>query len=172
MNCDGRGPRRGWRSRAPATRSGLQAAGWAVGVRERGLSTAAVFAEPGGLEGAGGGGRGVGGAEPGSGFPELLLLLGELRMGWASVHPAPSFLLPCILALSLRFGFSVPDPGLGIWTSDSIVGCSSRFWRPLGLSSGSVISWGPRSVVSSVPGRGDACVDARDLLQGFPSRLM
>lgn len=125
VNCDGRGPRRGWRSRAPATSSGLQAAGWAVGVRERGLSTAAVFAEPGGLEGAGGGGRGVGGAEPGSGFPELLLLFGELRMGWASVHPAPSFLLPYILALSLGFGFSVSDPGLGVWTSDSIVGCSS-----------------------------------------------
>lgn len=38
----------------------------------------------------------VGGAEP-EGFPELLLLLGELRMGWAPVHPAPSFLLPYIL---------------------------------------------------------------------------
>ena len=58
-------------------------------------------------------------------FQELLLLFGELRMGWASVHPAPSFLLPYILALSLGFGFSVSDPGLGIWTSDSIVGCSS-----------------------------------------------
>lgn len=35
---------------------------------------------------------------------------------------------------------------------------------------GSVISLGPRGVVSSVPELGDACVDAGDPLQSFSSR--
>ncbi|TEA32582.1 hypothetical protein DBR06_SOUSAS4910073, partial [Sousa chinensis] len=35
-------------------------------------------------------------------------------MGWASVHPTPSFLLPQIVALPLGFGFLCPTR---VWES-------------------------------------------------------
>ena len=116
-------------------------------------------------------GRGVGGAEPWRGFPELLLLLGlESKKGLGLRPSNPLISAPPDRRAASRIWFSLSDPGLGIWTSDPVLGSSSRLPRPLGLSSGSVISWGPRGGVSLVPGRGEACVDAGDLLQGFPSR--
>lgn len=113
----------------------------------------------------------MGGAEPGRGFPELLLLSGlESKDGLGLRPPDPLNSAPPNLRAASRIWFSEFYPGLGIWTPDSVLGSSSLLSRPMGLSSGSVISSGPRGVVFSVPGRGDACVDAGDLLQGFPSR--
>ena len=164
---DGCGPCRGWRSGAPAARSGLRAPSCGLGcpgsgkrvVDRRGLS------ELSGREGAGGWAVGWAGRSRGEGSRSCCCCWGwRVGMGWAAVPPIPSFLLPHIFALPPRCGFLCPTwVGLGTGTPDSILGSSSRLFCPLGLHSGSVISPGPRGVVFSLPGRGNACVDARDL---------
>lgn len=89
-------------------------------------------------------------------------------MGWASVHPAPSFLLPYILSLSLGFGFSV-RPGAAE-SGRQIQSWAVVDFGDLGLSSGSGIGWSQECRLFG-PRAGRACVTQRSSA-GFPSRLV
>lgn len=98
----------------------------------------------------------MGGAEPGTGFPELLLLLGRESGNGLGLGPPdpPLFCVPTSSHCPPRFGFLCPTGvGLGTWTPHSISGPSSPQFRPVGLSAfGQVLSPGRRGVLPSAPG--------------------
>lgn len=148
----------------------LNAAGSAVGVRGRGLSIADVLTDSAGREGAGGGALGWAGRSRGGGSWSCCSRW-DLRvgMGWASVHPISSFLLPQIFALPPGLGF-LSSPGAGNLDAGLILGLQFPTFASSGSVLGSLISPGPRGVVFSAPGLGDECVDAGDLLQSSSSR--
>lgn len=161
------GPRQGLCSRAPTARSTLRAR--LSGFRE-GACRPPTFRPVRGAARSGRRGLGVGGAEPRRGFLELLQPLG-LQSG-AGLGLCPSELLilaPPNLRAAFQIWFSVST-----WSWEPGHQVQSWFQFPTFASSGSVlgsvISLGPRGVVSSVPGLGDASVDADDLLQSFSSR--
>lgn len=130
----------------PGPRCPLQAPGaglgWAglSGFGEAGCRPPRSWPKPlAGKERAAGGG--VGGAEPGTGFPELLLLLRLESGNGPGLGPSdPLFSAPRVaFALPLRFGFLRPTwVGLGTWTPDSVWGPSSRHFRLPGAARGLV----------------------------------